>query len=390
MKSRDPQAGFTILEIVVVMGLLASFVLMLVQLTGSGVEMFAKGQRGQHLADRAMLAARAVEAELGRMVGPARIAYEPQDPDARMFLGYENIGFARDGEEHDRVQVLRATVGLTEHEETELLKAPIRESILEEVGEIDPIEFEKMLAAELASTPRFGRGDLLMLPWPVDKAGVFFELRRGVFIHNRDEVSIMEETDFGSESFPASVVPHVTEVVATGLLHIEFALWSPRSISWGQQPASGGPEYVWDSARAGRLLDPENEFPRHEVFGLDLGEYSLRDTRDDVFPRWIRVTLCVARNVHEPPEAFLLDALEADTKTLRLTSVDQLPKTSESRYLKIGSEWVKYDSVRGNVLSGIQRGRRNTLARPHKAGSPVRAGRTVTLYQRIEHGREGS
>ncbi|MCA8942038.1 MAG: type II secretion system protein, partial [Planctomycetes bacterium] len=170
---RDRQAGFTLIEIVVVMGLLASFVLMLVQLTGSGVDMFTKGQRGQDLADRAMLASHAIEDELGRMVGPVRTDFEPHTPDARLIVNYVNRGFARDGEEHDRIQMLRATVGLTEAEETELLVGPIREAILEELGDVDEAALEKMLEAELAGRPRFGRGDLLLLPWPIGDDGVF-------------------------------------------------------------------------------------------------------------------------------------------------------------------------------------------------------------------------
>ncbi|MCA8942035.1 MAG: hypothetical protein KDB80_05690, partial [Planctomycetes bacterium] len=216
------------------------------------------------------------------------------------------------------------------------------------------------------------------------------ELRRGVFSWSSEVTSLMDETEFGSESFPASLVPHVTEVVATGLLHVEFALWSPNTRSWGAQPAAGGPEFVWDSARAGLLTDPESQFPREESFGLDLGPASLRDTRDDVFPRWIRVTVTVARSSHEPPEAFLVDAITVDAKQLRLTRVDNLPKVSESRYLKIGSEWVRYNDVRGDLLTGVSRGLRGTIAKPHERGVSVRAGRTVTFYLRIEHGREGS
>ena len=46
------QAGFTLIELVVVMGILAGFLVMLVQLVDTGLRMFGEGELGQQFADR--------------------------------------------------------------------------------------------------------------------------------------------------------------------------------------------------------------------------------------------------------------------------------------------------------------------------------------------------
>ena len=53
------QSGFTLLELVVVMGLLSTFLLLLVQLVSSGAKLFDEGESGQDLADRTLVAHRA-------------------------------------------------------------------------------------------------------------------------------------------------------------------------------------------------------------------------------------------------------------------------------------------------------------------------------------------
>lgn len=64
MRSLVDQRGFTLLELVVVMGILSGFLLMLVQFLDSGVQLFSEGENGQALADRAEAARTAVDREL--------------------------------------------------------------------------------------------------------------------------------------------------------------------------------------------------------------------------------------------------------------------------------------------------------------------------------------
>jgi prepilin-type N-terminal cleavage/methylation domain-containing protein len=50
------QGGFTLIELVVVMGILSGFLVMLVQLVGIGLRLFSDGELGQALADRSRAA----------------------------------------------------------------------------------------------------------------------------------------------------------------------------------------------------------------------------------------------------------------------------------------------------------------------------------------------
>ncbi len=385
---RSTESGFTLIEIVVVMGLLSSFMLMLVQLMGSGVDMFTTGQRGQDLADRGQLVKHATLDCFERMVGPRRTVMVEQDPDVRMLVSWENQGFLQDDGAHTRQQVVRATVGLTELEEIDLLTEVFR-PIAEEETPGGEEEVARAVQQMIADAPRKGRADMLLFAWPQDPKGVFLELRHALFT-NFDEIQIMDVRAFGTEEFPRVLVPEISEVLASNLLHVEFEFWSRETTGWGREAGRGGPEWVWDSARAGRLLDEGSRLPRRESFGLDLGAGSLRDLRDDTYPRWARITLVASRGPNEPPEAFLSSELASDGRTLDLTRADKLPKLEDSRFLKIGTEWVEYGDIRGRTLTGLKRAQRGTQVKTHGVGTAVRAGRQIVVYHRFPHGRDGS
>ena len=177
--------GFTLMEVIVVMGILSSFMVMLVQLLGSGVEMYGRGQRGQDLADRAHLAVRATTRSLETMIGPIDRgdAAEGIRPDARLISVWEPLGFQHEAPKA-RVQVVRATVGLDEGQESELLRAVLEEEVAEEFGFSGPT-FEEEMVVAIEAAPKSRRADLLLLPWPTDPDGVFMSCGRGWFRRSR-------------------------------------------------------------------------------------------------------------------------------------------------------------------------------------------------------------
>ena len=84
--SRGAAAGFTILELTVVLGLLAAFMVFLIQLMTTGVELFDEGEEGQELSDLANTAGGAVRETMADLAGPRRSAFEPGKPDARLLV----------------------------------------------------------------------------------------------------------------------------------------------------------------------------------------------------------------------------------------------------------------------------------------------------------------
>ena len=398
---RQDAAGFTLLELVVVMGLLAGFCVMLVQLLTSGVRMFEEGEDGQALADRGADAARLVAQQWADMLGP--VSTQPGVPQSRLLVQWVPLGWDGSllepaaassqrppGSSSDDslasppthyVQMLRALVRIGEEEERELLERHW-------AGQLEGQGEDRGLASELARIPRGGRARLWLLPWPAgDGEGAYLQLRSGLFLPGtridtgEEEVDPMQVVS-PSDELSAELVEQLTEPVLSGLLHVEFALWSQNTRGWDADPGQG-PELAWDSARAGWLLDPEGPTPG---FSLDLGPQSLTDPTDDVYPRWVRITLVIGRSQRQPAEAILAQSLDERAVRLRVVNPDRLRQ--EGGFVKVGAEWIAYTGLQGNELTGLRRGQRGTAALAHRSGAPVRVGRTVRFALRLHHGRE--
>ncbi|MHC5065872.1 MAG: type II secretion system protein [Planctomycetota bacterium] len=381
---RDSCAGFTLLELVVVMGILSGFLLMLVQMLGSGVSIFQEGERGLNLADRRAAATRALVSSIDAMIGPPLGQYDPQEPDLRMRLDWAPLGLdPAAGMDRTSVQVLRASVSLTEAQEFKLLRELLLVEAEEIAGGAGELAVEEKLSELVDRSPRVGRGEMLLFPWPVEIDGVFLELRRALFMPD-DELELMSLVDFGGEDLPAEVLLPMTEVLIDGLLHFEILCWSQRSRNWESEPDAGGPEFVWDSARAGELM--ESELLR-ERFSLDLGPDSLLDPRDDVFPRWVRILMVLGDPQDEAAGTVLIEALSPTGDQAEIDRAENLSGEGPGM-VKIGAEWVGYREIRGRRLLGLQRGMRGTQPLDHSLGSRVRSGLLVVVDRPLEHGRD--
>ncbi|MGA0060790.1 MAG: PulJ/GspJ family protein, partial [Planctomycetota bacterium] len=84
---RRRDAGFTLLELVVAMGLLSGFLLMLVRLLTTGADLFDEGERGQELLDRSASAVRVAQRALHDTCGP-RLLGRPDGRAAARLLGH--------------------------------------------------------------------------------------------------------------------------------------------------------------------------------------------------------------------------------------------------------------------------------------------------------------
>jgi len=375
-RARAGERGFTLIEVTVVMGLLAILLSALVQITGQGAELWRRGESGQDLADRGLAAARVARDAIERVAGP-RPGWRGEDgqarlPDARFVLHGGNV--------------LRSTVVLAPDREDELLATAVAAFLARTEGIQVP---DEMLQEQIAAWPRRGRGEVIVLPWPADASGVFLDLRVGERLADPElqapgergvvELATAEELVLDPEFVLAN-----TRVVASGLLHFGVECWSQRTASWAN--ASGqGSESSWDSARAGLLVPVGEGAPG---FALDIGPESLVDPRDDVWPRWLRVTLVVSRGRDVPPEAYLAQPLLQNDQHLVVTRADELPGTGESEWLKVDTEWVRFGDIAGENVGGLRRGGRGTTAKDHARGAAVRVGREVVLHLPLGAGRE--
>lgn len=378
--------GFTLIELLLTMGILSGFLLMLAQFVGTGIDVFDEGENGQAMADRAMAAARDAERELLGLQGPGPLP-PPGEPPARLLVQWLPLGLVpRPEPHHTFCQLLRADAALEPARERALLQGMLRAQAEAEAGELGEAAVTARLQELLARTPLHGRGGLWLLPWPSgDQEGAYLQLRvlrllPGQLLETgRDQwVDPMKVAVPGGPELPMLLIDRLTEVVTDGLLHFELEFWSQRTT------ADGRGEVVWDSARAGWLSDPK----AGPAFDLDVGPHSMFDPTDDVYPAAIRCRLVVAQDPRLPAEGMLARELEAGETSLRLLSPDRFPGPADGGHVKVGPEWIRYESLTGSELRGLKRGQRGTRPRSHNQGVRVRVGRTVEFTVPVPFARE--
>jgi len=177
------------------------------------------------------------------------------------------------------------------------------------------------------------------------------------------------------------------ERMADGVLLFAFQFWSTHTNTWDDsepplfEPEKGkksGPLLWWDSARAAD--SPFESDPVKGEYRLDRGGRSLADTHDDTLPRAVRVILVMAED-GDGRVARLERRLEPDSR--RMTVDDGFAIPYGIRYLMVGEEWVEVEKVDGNVIRLKGRGLFGTGARDHRPRTAVRAGTTFVRIFRM-------
>lgn len=389
-------AGFTLMELLVVMGILTGFLLMLAQLVDGGLRMFGEGELGQALADRASAAQRVLQRELTNLHGSAT----GRDRDVcedRLVVQSLPIGLPpRPERGASRVQVLRGAVRLPVERELALLDAQIANDLLRENPTMPRAALDQKVAELRAGKPLRGLGNVLLLPSRQEGPDeALLELRAAWLLPGQtlplgqdrfvDPFTVPVP---GTPELPGLLLHAITAPILQDLLHVEFLLWAQTTRTWGDATgatAGGGTALrMWDSARGGWLVDDASggEFP------LDRGGASANDPRDDVHPHAILVRCVVAQPAEFAPEGLLAEGLGADESTLLLYDGDRFPGAADGGWVKIRGEWIAYAERVGDELRGLRRGQRATKPLDHPAGTRVHVGRTVEFVVPIPHAKD--
>jgi len=194
-------------------------------------------------------------------------------------------------------------------------------------------------------------------------------------------------------SEPAPVDAGTTALLrpfALEVIHFECLFWSQFTQSWStRHPALretrgdevSGPLGYWDSTRA--LLQFEGASDReYHTFRY---AKSINDSRDDVFPSSVQVTLVLREPDPARTSTFLAQDLGPDDRVLEVEDATRLP---DSGHVYVGSEWLRYESKSGNSLNLTDRAARNTVKANHQIADPVTAGKTFTVVFDIPAWRE--
>jgi|GEM_PF-3769629 len=396
--------GFTLIELIVVMGILSGFLVMLVSLVDNGLTMFRDGETSQVLADRGARAQQVLRDELSRLRGSST-GRDRAGVEDRLVVQMLPIGLpytpARGA---TLIQVVRGAVHLPPDRELASRSKRLTAEVMTEAPSLTDEEIREEVERRAATEPLRGIGSLLMLPWRQEgDDDALIELRAGWFLPGQQLpngpnqfVDPFDVVVPGSGELPGMTIYAVTEPILSDLLHVELGLWSQHTTSWGDDRGflhgfqtgatapTQGPQAIWDSARGGWLVDRA----AGGVFALDLGPLSENDPTDDVHPHAILVRVVVAQDRGATPEGLLARSVGVEDSTLSLYDGAAFPGRRSGGYVKVGGEWIRYAKLDGDRLIGCKRGQRATKIQEHGQGAIVNVGRTVEFVVPVLHAKD--
>ncbi len=361
-------AGFTLVELLVVMGLLGILGALLLQLFSGGLEIWSRGEAIRALLEQGASVADLAASDLERIRGSG------DGPTVRGRLLAAPIrvkGVDWKGGEFPAWRFLRST----SPRERAAAPASWTRGKQEKKGTTgEP-------GAEGGPPPasRESEGDTaleILFPFASRyeslEPGVYLSLRRGLVPGK--EASPYHPW-FSSTPFPSlGALLDQTQEVTDGLIYFSLRFWAQDTQDWDSDPSEGGAQVWWDSTRGGGTLDAPGG-----GCGLDLGPWSLKVPWDDVFPRALLLEFVLDQPPGEARCAVTREPLEAAGKgPLWVDYPERLGwKASEGGYVKIEGEWIRYRELRGATLLGLTRGVRGTKAAAHPAGKRIHVGWTV-------------
>jgi hypothetical protein len=177
------------------------------------------------------------------------------------------------------------------------------------------------------------------------------------------------------------------EVVTANCLYLGFRFWSQYSTTWNAPTATSSvmrrrpwPETVWDSTRGAGVIETLTPSGKARPFSLARGRLSLAEPFDDVFPEIVEITLVVEPDVNLTLRTELAEWTSVSATQIKVASTRGFadPSTGPT-YLLVGDEWVKVSAKRERSFTLARRGLRGTKAVEHDKWTTVRQGTTFVM-----------
>lgn len=175
--------------------------------------------------------------------------------------------------------------------------------------------------------------------------------------------------------------------LADGVIHLEFRFWTQYTKTWNEdfypvpfphdEETASGPAFEWDSTR-GAFVPEEDKITKS--FKMHIGPTSFMDPRDDIYPRQVMVVLVMEADMG----VTLAQGINEEDTRISLDGASKIPEEGP-RYVRIDREWIRYTRLEDGRLileepvGASGRGMRGTSAASHARGAAVQVGRTFTM-----------
>lgn len=347
--------GFTLIELLAATALFAILGTLLFQIVRGAMDVWAVGERNRELHDRSSAVMDLIADDL-RAIWPGLPGASEQD--SRFLVDYREQDIDGDARIDLRTPVLRfARLCREERALGWLREAGDRagaEGVATLIGEQDP--------RELRPTGGLAESLYTLAIRPGESLPSLVRRVRAP-LGGQDSLLAPDLLQQPDRLLRDSVA------VADQVLYFGVKMWGPDTTAWD---ASGDPDQIvaldrWDSTRG---LVP----PGDPTFPYGVGEESLWNGADDMFPRLVRITLVLDRRQGATSSGRLAESISADARRLSLESSTFLRSAESPDHVLVGSEWMAVTSIESGALI-VQRGVRGSVATPHLAGDRVSVGR---------------
>lgn len=391
----NARGGFTLLELLVAMGLLSVISVLSIRLLETSLDLWRTGEEQRDIQEQRTAVRSVVVSDLeavhaGMGVGTPFVTRTTQ--------GARSLHFARaldPGEEQRLLDDLRYRGGLPERYQgviasVERTYQEKRQQFEEGKGEGAPPEPPRWYDL----VPHRGIAEVAyhVVPDPLAEDPNVLALYRGMTpmglgsdLSSKELLNQIKQSPYETARF---------RKVAGSLLYCSWRFRTAWTRSWDLEPLSFA---VWATSLGEYLAQPRRGRPPEDLRTPIADWDSTRgtdDVLDDVFPEAVRFTVTVLSEEERERPWRLAQALEVPTTDSRGRSLEKdrvvhlagptrrLPRNTD--FIKVGAEWMRIDTIDGQDVTIVGRGERGTTPTDHPADTLVYFGSTMELYGAIQ------
>jgi len=394
MRARPPRppGGFTLLEILVAMGLFTVIGLGVVMLMRTGVEMFVKGTEASQVEDRLEQSLPRLEDDLRHVLVPTqvdRIPFDPKNPDpeeqpdplppANRFISGVHKYKIGDQEVACRyLAFVRDTTGLSEIEmyADRAGTSPRADATID--GKNDEQEFK-----ESRHLPTGGAAEVFYIWLPDEKRAGVGAVYRSYRCPIGGEATLLDPKNHDSLDKVLRLVD--PQPVFQEVILFDMTFWTQWTTHWdwtAQEPVVRGPPADETQVKGGAVpcgpsatWDSTRGMLPVETFRLAKGAPSFNFSADDIWPHAVRIAYALAET-----DTTLSGGIGPGDGSFSVAAGDFATGRGDlnGQYMKIGTEWMSIsgrDPSHRDTFNVYERGAKGTAKASHAAGEPVYYGR---------------